>query len=60
MATCEDSPKQQMFMPLDNGEKVITKVMFDAEAPWQGADSGIKQHYRHTAPRVCASSHGFG
>lgn len=57
-ATCNLSKKQQMLMPLDNGKKVITEVMFDAEAPWQGVDSATQYHYRHPALTVCASLHG--
>lgn len=32
-------------MPFDSEKKVITEVMFDAKAPWQGADRAIKYHY---------------
>lgn len=46
-----------MFIPLDNGKKVITEVMFDAETAWQGVDSAIKYHNRHREPTVCASYH---
>ena len=49
---------KQMFMPPDNGKKVITEVMSDAEAPRQGVDSGIKYHYPHSALTVRASRHG--
>lgn len=44
-----------MFMSLDNGMEVITEVMFDAEASWQGVDSATKYHYRHPALALCAS-----
>lgn len=57
-ATCNLSQKQQMFMPLGNGKKVITEGMFDTEAPWQGVDSATKYPYRHPALAVRVSRYG--
>lgn len=46
-----------MFIPLDNGKKAITEVMFDAETARQGVDSAIKYHNQHPELTVCASYH---